>query len=398
VESRDQELKRLAFVSGLQLFPAQSGGQLRSTGLAKALAHHGFEVEIYSLIGRSPEYRARKPSELVDHGPRLTEYIDRRPAKAALQFASYRVDIQPIWISEYLRFRVPGALQERLDRADAVIADFPFLARVFEKTQKPRVLNTHNIEQHLAPKVGLKALVRARVKQLEDAAARKADVVACCAQGDADYFRAAGAREVLMVPNGIDVTRFETAASQREATRRALGVKDDEALFLFPGSKFGPNKEAYDWLVHFIEDHAGEVAKRKAKFCVVGSVVDRPEEHGPLKATGRVPEVEPYFAAADFALNPMFSGAGTNVKMADFIAARLPILTTGFGARGFELQKGHSALFFEPETFLACLDEALATGADRRKALADTAYQANAKTIDMNNCVQPLVDWLNSRA
>jgi Glycosyltransferase Family 4/Glycosyl transferases group 1 len=390
-------LKHLAFVSGLQLFPPQSGGQLRSAGLAKALAHHGFQVEVYSLIGRSAEYRARRPSELVVLGPNLTEYVDRRPAKAALQFASYRVDVPPVWISEYLRFRLPPPLAERLERADAVIADFPFLARVFHKTHKPRVLNTHNIEQHLVPGGGMKALVRARVKQLEDEAAREADVVCCCAQGDADYFRAAGSRQVLMVPNGIDVTRFEAARGQRAATRRALGVADDEALFLFPASKFGPNKEAYDWLVHFLEDHAGEVARRKARFCVVGSVVDRPEEHGPLKATGRVPEVEPYFAAADFALNPMFSGAGTNVKMADFIAARLPILTTGFGARGFELQSGKSALFFEPESFLACLDEALATPHARREALAGAAYEANAKAIDMNHCVQPLVDWLNAR-
>jgi hypothetical protein len=83
--------------------------------------------------------------------------------------------------------------------------------------------------------------------------------------------------------------------------------------------------------------------------------------------------------------------------MADFIAARLPILTTGFGARGFELQHGQSALFFEPESFLACLDEALATPPARRTALATAAYEANAQAIDMNHCVQPLVDWLKAR-
>ena len=110
-------------------------------------------------------------------------------------------------------------------------------------------------------------------------------------------------------------------------------------------------------------EHPTELARRKVKICVPGSVVSGPEEHGVLKATGRVPEIEPYFAAADFALNPMFSGAGTNVKMADFIAARLPILTTPFGARGFELEDKKSALFFEPETFL----EVLETFLDRRE-------------------------------
>jgi hypothetical protein len=238
-------MKRVAFVSGLQLFPALSGGQLRSTGLAKALVHHGFEVSIYSLIGRSPEYRARKTSELIAHGPHLSEYIDRKPAKAAIQFASYRLDVPPIWISEYLRFRVPAPLAERLEAADAVIADFPFLARVFAKTHKPKVLNTHNIEQHLLPGGGMHALIRARVKQLEDEAAREADVVCCCAQGDADYFRGAGSREVMMVPNGIDVTRFEAARPQRDEMRQKLGLAASETLLLFPASKWGANKQAY---------------------------------------------------------------------------------------------------------------------------------------------------------
>jgi glycosyltransferase involved in cell wall biosynthesis len=390
-------MTKLAYVSGMQLFPAQSGGQLRSTGLARALAHHGFEVAIYSLIGRSPEYRACKPSELVKLGPRLTEYIDRRPVKAAFQFATYRIGVPPIWISEYLRFRTPDSLAERLAAAEAVIADNPFVARVFAKTGRPRILNTHNIEHNLVPGGIIKAPVRARVKQLEDEAARKADVVCCCALDDARYFRAAGSREVVMVPNGIDVTRFAAARDRRKAMRMALGVEPDEALFLFPASKFGPNKEAYDWLVDFVESHREEMARRKVKFCVVGSVVGAPEQHGQLQATGRVLEIEPYFAAADFAVNPMFSGAGTNVKMADFIAARLPILTTRFGSRGLLLNEGHSALFFERDTFLACLDEALAASPAQRAALAGAAYEANAEAIDMNLCVKPLVDWLNTQ-
>jgi hypothetical protein len=389
-------VKRLTFVSGHQLFPPLSGGLLRSTGLAKALVHHGFDVSIYSLIGRSPDYRALKPSELVEHGPRLSEYIDRTRVKGAIQFASYRLHVAPIWISEYLRFRVPRPLAERLHRSDAVIADFPFPARVFAKTHQPKIFNTHNVEHHLLPHGGPQGLIRARVKRLEEEAARTADVVCCCSKSDAAFFSSAGAREVLLVPNGVDVSRFASTRPRREAVRREMAVGPDETLFLFPASKFGPNREAYDWLVAFVEAHTAEIAKRKVRFSVVGRVVPMAERHGPLEAAGPVEKVEPYFAAADFALNPMFSGAGTNVKMADFIAARLPILTTSFGARGFDLMPGKSALFFEPETFLACIDEALESPPARRKGMADAAYDANATSIDMNHCVQPLVTWLNA--
>ena len=40
-----------------------------------------------------------------------------------------------------------------------------------------------------------------------------------------------------------------------------------------------------------------------------------------------------------FAVNPVFSGGGSNVKNADYLALGLPILTTNFGIRGFEKYK-----------------------------------------------------------
>ena len=38
------------------------------------------------------------------------------------------------------------------------------------------------------------------------------------------------------------------------------------------------------------------------------------------------------FDAADVALNPMQSGSGTNLKMLDYFAAGLPVVTTAIGA------------------------------------------------------------------
>ncbi len=40
--------------------------------------------------------------------------------------------------------------------------------------------------------------------------------------------------------------------------------------------------------------------------------------------------------AADIAINPVFHGSGTNLKMFEYMAAGLPIVTTKFGARGID--------------------------------------------------------------
>jgi len=42
------------------------------------------------------------------------------------------------------------------------------------------------------------------------------------------------------------------------------------------------------------------------------------------------------YKAADIAINPMFSGSGTNIKMFDYMAAGLPTITTAVGARGID--------------------------------------------------------------
>src|SRR5262249_22160161 len=50
--------KRVLFLSGLQLHPTLSGGQLRSFGLATALRQHGLDVFVYSFVGRKADYLA----------------------------------------------------------------------------------------------------------------------------------------------------------------------------------------------------------------------------------------------------------------------------------------------------------------------------------------------------
>jgi hypothetical protein len=50
-----------------------------------------------------------------------------------------------------------------------------------------------------------------------------------------------------------------------------------------------------------------------------------------------VPEVPPYFAAADIGLNPITRGSGSNVKLFEYLVARLPVISTAFGVRGTDL-------------------------------------------------------------
>ncbi len=48
--------KRILFVSGVRVFPSNTGGHVRTGGIARSLARLGHEVKIYSLAGRNEDY------------------------------------------------------------------------------------------------------------------------------------------------------------------------------------------------------------------------------------------------------------------------------------------------------------------------------------------------------
>jgi glycosyltransferase involved in cell wall biosynthesis len=399
---------RLLFVSGLQLFPPLSGGNLRSQALASALRRRGIEVFVYSLVGRKADYLSRTGSGLQAWPDGTPEHVDRGWAGFLAQWGSYALSLPPLWITAYLaagaasprRWLLPRGLRRALDWCDTVVADFPFLYPVLSaaaRLGKRRVLSTHNLEHRLVDGDGGRGRwLRAALRALEVRAARCCDVVVSCCGEDARFFQGqAPAAQGVLVPNGVDPRRFEGAAAHRRRLREALWIAPEVKVLLFSGSKWGPNRAAFERLVGFAREHAALLAEQRLHLLVVGSVAGEPVRLPGLTATGRVERAEPYFAAADAAINPVDSGGGTNVKMGEFIVAGLPVLTTPFGARGLRFRDGETGLVFDPPRLgeaLCRLRRLFDEEPGRLRAMAAAAYARNQDRIDMDACVAPRVD------
>ena len=404
---------RVLFLSGLQIHPTLSGGNLRSFSLANALRSHGLEVFVYSLVGRKADYLARRASATQVWPEGTEEHVDRGLLGFVAQFGSYALSLPPVWLTAYLRLAaaspggrlLPKLLRERLAWCDAVVADFPFVHPIFAASSERgrlRVLSTHNVEHHLfgGPGRGRPSWLRRLMRGIELRAAGSCDVLVACSEADKQFFEAqAAVRRAVLVPNGIDLRRFEGIAAHRSRIRRELGIADAERVFLFTGSKWGPNREAFDRLVSFATANAGLLTERGVRILVVGSVTATPVRLPGFTATGKVDVVEPYFAAADAALNPMWSGAGTNVKMCEFIALRLPVATTALGARGFRVTDGETGFLFEEKSLadvLSRMRRLFDEDPERLREIAEAAYRANRSLIDMSECVRPLVSALDA--
>lgn len=53
-------------------------------------------------------------------------------------------------------------------------------------------------------------------------------------------------------------------------------------------------------------------------------------------ALGFVENIQEIYSVSDLAINPMMSGSGANVKIIDYLAAGLEIISTPFGMRGYD--------------------------------------------------------------
>lgn len=343
---------RILMLSGLKIFPNQSGGHLRSGGIAKALARMGHDVWIYSLGGRREDYGHGPKKFLQTIEENLIEEVNLSLPIGLMQTTFRRLAIPRVWQYYLLRSGlVPNTLKERLNWADAIICDFPYTPPVSGPWRnKPWILISHNLEQKLLMQ-GLRGerSFAAWMGRVEASAAQTYDAIFACAQEDYTYFKAHSSKPdtIRLVPNGIDPQRYRRSSAEGQALRAQWGLSEDDWLVVFSGSRFPPNVDALEILKDFCAREADFLKSKKIHFLILGSMELKASRRDSMIITGPVPETLPYFAAADAAINPVTRGSGSNVKIFEYIAAGLPVLSSDFGVRGTKLEESRDYILIE---------------------------------------------------
>lgn len=381
-------------ISALQVYPPTSGGTIRTSNIAEGLAQQGFQVRIFSLIGRKRDLfkssSISKPTETNN----VEEFVLRPWGLTLIGILAFKVGLFPIWAWAWLKIkgRHCKPLRELIQSSQVLIADFPFVYPVLEQSGKYlKVLNTHNIEANLAAG----RFSNKSVSYLESQACKAADVVTACSASDAFYFSTKNHCQTLIIPNCISPDAFFRNPRIREEFRKTLRI-EDKKVCLFSASAYGPNQEGYEFIRKFSEDFADFMLEKKIIFLVVGSVAKKTDSAEGLIVAGRVESVAPYFQAADIALNPIFRGEGTSIKVAEYIAAGLPLLTTEVGIRGYNLLDGESAFFFSKDDFKEQLSRLL--GISNTDRYTDLAREANQASFKLKEALQPLSNWIYNNA
>lgn len=186
-----------------------------------------------------------------------------------------------------------------------------------------------------------------------------------------------------VVPNGVMAfTHPVPGDEERAAAKMALNYSAEDKLVIFIGSAYEPNAEAAKFIVNMLAPAVPEVT-----FIIaggVGSIVEK-VNHKNVRVTGMLNEEDKalWLSAADMAVNPMFSGSGTNIKMFDFMSMAMPTVTTKIGARGIDTGGLNAMLVVDPTK------EAFATAI---RALFDQEYRGKVGAA-ARACVESGYAW-----
>lgn len=337
---------RVTVIDMQPITPAVGGGRQRLLGLYHALGQNiaCTYVGSYDWPGESLRDQQLTPGlrEIVvplsaAHHEAAAALSQRIGGRTIIDSAfPDQVKLSP----EYLRVAC-----EHIANADVVVFSHPWAFPPLADALHPRqlvVYESHNVEALLrtellgdldAAKAVLETVIRA-----EQALLLRADLVLACSEEDVALFQRifdTDPAKLRIVPNGAFVESFpEPGDVQRSALREKQGLPLGQPVAVFLGSFYEPNNDAARFIARQLAPACPDVF-----FVVVGGVgaalAGEPAVDN-LMVTGRVDDArrDELLLAADIALNPMNAGSGTNIKMFDYMAAGLPVLTTEIGARG----------------------------------------------------------------
>lgn len=270
------------------------------------------------------------------------------------------------------RTRLHEAYLAHYEWADAIIHDSPFTIGydlMCHLDDKPRIYNSYNCEVDLYRQMHRDALtnvVSSVVETAEKAILEAADLVTYCLDRDLASFQSLFCRPVwhsLYVPNGMNAVH-KMKREPRKVIRRVI----------FLGSGHLPNQHAAKFIIENIAPYCPALT-----FDVVGHCLPEGEypsnvvRHGLVDAATKIA----LMSAADIAINPMLDGSGSSLKILDFVAHRVPLLSTPAGVRGFDFIDKQHCVVANADRFVAILNE---FASDQHRCvklskLADAAYE-----------------------
>jgi glycosyltransferase involved in cell wall biosynthesis len=381
--------QKIVITSTFPVFPPINGGQCRIFYLYGYLARY-FDVEIVAVTSayEPPSHKSIAPGLTETRVPKSKDHEAKESLMAKM---AGNIPVTDIAMPELIGLTpaYSDALLKASSKADLIIVSHPYLVTVAKEIGFPRLIyEAQDVEYELKtailqPNSQVKDLLQL-VHKIEQIACSDSQCIICCSELDkltlAKLYDI-DLDKINIIPNGIDMASVvHTRVYDRLAMKERMGLHET-TMALFIGSWHGPNIEAVERILD-IASH-----NRLVKFLIAGSVCDA------LSARKRPPNVgllgvvdedikDILLSTADLALNPICSGSGTNIKMIEYMAAGVPVLSTPHGARGLDVSDGIHAFIRPIDGFVGAIEEMISLPLDQLDELTEKARELVCQKYD----------------
>ena len=330
--------------------PPSSGGELRYYNLYLRLSKY------FNITLLSPTY-SHNNQEVLLHSDTFREFrIPKEPIhdeihiqilqeNIADEFSALVCALSSKHYNKYYEFYLD--LQEN---ADLIIHEFPYMLNydlLFGFDKRPRIYNSHNVESDLVSSLWKGEAAQKYKKyiyNLEKRLVCESDTTFAVSKEDAESFKKkfdAFNKHFAVVPNGVN---------PEEYLPRKRNLTNSKTVLFF-GSLHQPNIEAADFIINYLAPALPNIEFIIAGNCVTKEIAQNIGTNvvilGKVSNDGRLS----LLSTADIAINPMFSGGGTNLKMLEYLAAGVPVITTPIGARGLYVINNKHAFIADKQEF-----------------------------------------------
>lgn len=327
--------------------PAVGGGRLRLLGLYHAMGARIDCQYVGTYDWPGEKYRAhRLGASLFEIDVPLSDAHFAAAGRMAEQAGGKNVIDLVFSRQAHLSPDYVAAARKAAEEAEIVVFSHPWIYPLVKDRLRPDqvvIYESHNVEGYLRAQllddsnpVEREILEGVIADELE--CGKRADWILACSHEDLLRFRRLygfSPAKMRVVPNGVMAFADPVPdAAARCAAREVTGLAPDAFAAIFIGSAYGPNLGAARFIAEQLAPACPDVT-----FVIAGGVGEEIRATPPnVVITGRIDDKAraDWLAAVDFAVNPMMAGSGTNIKMFDFMAMALPVVTTEIGARGIE--------------------------------------------------------------
>ena len=333
--------KKAVVATTYPIWPPTGGGQARVYGLYREMAKE-YDIELICL----GPIIARATKRII--APGLTEQVipktaahEEQEAELSRQ-AGVAVTDTGLMLWSELTPAYGEALRRAGEEADLFIACHPYAWPLIHALypDRPVLYEAQDVEWAIKKEMYREneetAGVLEKLKETEAACCADSRLIMTCSEEDkaklAELYGTDEAK-ILVVPNGVDTKKIRYTGVEERLRRKKRAGLEKEKIGIFMGSWHEPNLEAARAVMRAAGKCGGAKLYLMGSQCRYFEDKELPEN---VALMGLVSEAEKQrvFSMADFALNPIISGSGTNLKMFDYMAAGIPVITTRFGMRG----------------------------------------------------------------